>query len=162
MTNPAVILLGSNLGKRETWLAEARAKLSVFGNLTRQSSIYETAAWGLHDQPAFLNQVVVMEATRTPPQWLEALLEIEKKLGRTRAQRWAARTIDLDLLYVGDQIIQTEHLTLPHPRLHERRFTLAPLAEVLPDFIHPVLHQTSVALLRQCADPLPVTKTTLR
>ncbi|MCU0418732.1 MAG: 2-amino-4-hydroxy-6-hydroxymethyldihydropteridine diphosphokinase [Cyclobacteriaceae bacterium] len=162
MTDPAVILLGSNLGPRETWLARARAALAALGTVTHRSAIYETAPWGLPDQPAFLNQVVVVAAGYAPEEWLEKLLQIERDSGRIRGPRWAARTLDLDLLFLGDRIWQTEKLTLPHPRLHERRFTVTPLAEILPDFVHPVLRKTCGELLQQCPDPLPVTKTTLR
>lgn len=127
------------------------------GRVVSQSTLYETAPWGVTDQPAFLNQVLVVETTLGPEEVLVQTQAIEYELGRVRHEHWGARTIDIDLLYYDQLIWQTPTLTLPHPLLHQRRFTLVPLAEIAPDFIHPVLHKTTLDLLTDCDDTSAVT-----
>lgn len=152
------LLLGANLGNRAATLAAARRLISArIGVIHRQSALYETAAWGLTDQPAFLNQVLAVTTELPPHDVLTHAQAIEAELGRVRRERWGARVIDIDLLYDNDRILQTDRLTLPHPYLHQRRFTLVPLAEIAPDFVHPVLHQTNAALLQHCTDTSDVT-----
>ncbi|AXE18117.1 2-amino-4-hydroxy-6-hydroxymethyldihydropteridine diphosphokinase [Runella rosea] len=147
------LLLGANLGEREATLAKATDLISErIAPVMLQSHLYETAPWGVTDQPAFLNQVISIETILTPEELLSQTLEIEKQLGRERRLRWGARVIDIDMLYYSDQILDTENLHLPHPRLHQRRFTLVPLAEIAPDFLHPVLHKTNQELLNECTD----------
>lgn len=151
--NPVFILLGANLGDRKGTLAQARRLISE--QLATQivaSSLYETAPWGVTDQPAFLNQVLKIETHLSAQELLENTLSIEKKLGRERRLRWGARVIDIDILYYDDLILETETLSLPHPRLHERRFTLVPLVEIAPSFVHPVLKKTNQELLEACTD----------
>ncbi|QRR02999.1 2-amino-4-hydroxy-6-hydroxymethyldihydropteridine diphosphokinase [Dyadobacter sandarakinus] len=149
----AFLLLGSNLGDRAEVLHAARELIAGrVGRITVTSSIYETAPWGLLDQPAFLNQVLRVETACEAEDVLRIILEIEHELGRVREQRWGARLIDIDLLYLDDIVKDSAPLTLPHPRLHERRFTLVPLAEIAPAFLHPLLKQTSAQLLSACAD----------
>lgn len=147
------LLLGANLGEREAMLAKAAQLIAEqIAPITAQSYLYETAPWGVTDQPAFLNQVLELKTALLPEEVLAQTLVIEKRLGRERRMRWGARVIDIDMLYFADVILETEELHLPHPRLHQRRFTLVPLAEIAPDFVHPVLQKTNRELLNECTD----------
>lgn len=147
------LLLGANLGDRAATLRRATDLIAArLGPVVRQSGLYETAPWGITDQPAFLNQVLVVETTLEPEAVLEKTQAIEQALGRVRHEQWGARTIDIDILYYDSLILQTHRLTIPHPFLHQRRFTLVPLAEIAPDFVHPVLKKTTVELLADCED----------
>lgn len=153
------LLLGSNLGDRFQVLASARRFLAAeAGTIVSQSAIYETAPWGLTDQPAFLNQVLQIQTQLLPEELLRVVLNIEHELGRVRYERWGARIIDIDMLYYGDMVMGSARLTLPHPRMQDRRFVLTPLAEIAPDFLHPILQQTSEQLLLQCTDTSLVSK----
>ncbi|KAA6441708.1 2-amino-4-hydroxy-6-hydroxymethyldihydropteridine diphosphokinase [Dyadobacter flavalbus] len=153
------LLLGSNLGDRLHTLAMAREMISEkVGKISIQSAVYETAPWGVTDQPAFLNQVIVVESGQEPEEILRNILDIEHELGRVRYERWGARVIDIDLLYYNDLILDSARLTVPHPRLQDRRFTLIPLTEIAPDFINPLLHKTSFQLLSECSDEGIVTR----
>ncbi|WP_207434969.1 2-amino-4-hydroxy-6-hydroxymethyldihydropteridine diphosphokinase [Sabulibacter ruber] len=155
--NNLYLLLGSNLGDRVFYLTEAERRLSaLFGKTIQKSKLYETAAWGLEDQPSFLNQVLVYRTGFSPRVVLALTQRIEQELGRIRKERWGARVIDIDILFYGPQVIETDLLHLPHPQLHLRRFTLAPLAEVAPELVHPVLQKTISQLLEECPDPLEV------
>ena len=148
------LLLGSNLGDRLQILKSAEMLIEErIGKIQSASSIYETAPWGVLDQPAFLNQILIVSTGLLPEEVLRMVLEIEHELGRVRYERWGARVIDIDMLYYQDLVLDSARLTLPHPRLHERRFTLVPLNEIAPDFIHPLLHKTSSQLLSECSDP---------
>jgi 2-amino-4-hydroxy-6-hydroxymethyldihydropteridine diphosphokinase len=155
----AYILLGSNQGHRQWYLQQATAAIAVqCGTVIKASSLYETAAWGKTDQPAFLNQVVLVAVRLAPEQLMQTLLQIERELGRKRTEKMGPRTIDLDILFYDQLICHTPLLTLPHPLLQERRFVLTPLAELAPGKIHPVYRKTIRTLLQQCSDPLPVKK----
>lgn len=148
-----ILLLGANLGDRVDTLRKAVSLIKErIGSVDQQSSLYKTAAWGVMDQPDFLNQVVRIDTDLTPESVLEQTQRIEQELGRVRREKWGARAIDIDILYYGQRIIHTETLTIPHPYLHQRRFTLVPLAEVAPDFIHPILQKTTLELLADCED----------
>lgn len=158
-TGEVFLLLGSNLGDRPQVLAAAREAIAdQAGSITHQSAIYETAPWGITDQPAFLNQVLEITTSLLPEDLLRIILNIEHDLGRVRYERWGARVIDIDLLYFGQTVMDSARLTLPHPRIQDRRFVLAPLAEIAPDFIHPLLQKTSSKLLDQCPDTSAVSK----
>jgi 2-amino-4-hydroxy-6-hydroxymethyldihydropteridine diphosphokinase len=153
------LLLGSNQGNRQQFLAQARRQLSAAaGSLQKESAVYETAAWGLQDQPAFLNQVLQLETPLQPQALLAAIHLIEKSLGRMRHVKWAARVIDIDILYFDDLVLQTPQLHIPHPHLQDRRFTLLPLVEIAPGWVHPVFRKTNRQLLDQCPDTLEVKK----
>ncbi|AMM52641.1 2-amino-4-hydroxy-6-hydroxymethyldihydropteridine pyrophosphokinase [Rufibacter sp. DG15C] len=154
---PLFLLLGSNLGDRVSYLQEAYLQLSaIFGESGQKSSMYETAAWGVEDQPAFLNQALLFHLDLPPLEILAFTQQVEQDLGRERKERWGARVIDIDILLYGNTVLETPTLTIPHPHLHQRRFTLAPLAELAPEFDHPVLGQTIAQLLAVCPDTLPV------
>ncbi len=153
----AYLLLGSNIGDRAAHLQQARRTLAATaGTVVAASAFYETAAWGLEDQPAFLNQVLAVCTALDAPALLAACLATEQQAGRERMQRWAARTLDVDILFYGDAIIDTPTLSVPHPALPGRRFALTPLAEVAPQLVHPQLGQTVSELLATCPDPLAV------
>ena len=136
----AAIGIGANLGDREATIRESIARIAGLGVIGAVSSLYETAPWGKTDQPAFINAAVVLETDLDPRALLDALLAIERGLGRDRSseERWGPRTIDLDILLYDDRIDDGDP-TLPHPRLHERAFALVPLAEIAPDLGHPRL-----------------------
>ncbi|SEJ68541.1 2-amino-4-hydroxy-6-hydroxymethyldihydropteridinediphosphokinase [Dyadobacter sp. SG02] len=158
-TEPVFLLLGSNLGDRPQVLAAAREAIAdLAGSITSQSAIYETEPWGITYQPAFLNQVLEISTSLLPEDLLRIILNIEHDLGRVRYERWGARVIDIDMLYFGQVIMDSARLTLPHPRIQDRRFVLAPLAEIAPDFLHPLLQKTSTQLLEQCPDTSAVSK----
>lgn len=135
----ASIGMGANLGDRAATLREAVSRLARLGCITAVSSLYETDPVGYREQPPFLNAVVALETALAPTDLFHALIEIERDLGRRRTFRNAPRTLDLDVLLVGELIFETKDLTLPHPRMHERAFVLVPLAEIAPHAIHPVL-----------------------
>lgn len=157
--NKTYLLLGSNMGKSEKHLAVAQDHIKKkTGNVIRASSIYQTAAWGKTDQPDFLNRVLIVETGLTAEQTMQSLLSIEKKMGRTRSEKYAARTIDIDILFFNREIINGPALTIPHPQLQNRRFVLVPLNELSPRLIHPVLKRSIHDLLKECSDELDVKK----
>ncbi|PSR53513.1 2-amino-4-hydroxy-6-hydroxymethyldihydropteridine diphosphokinase [Adhaeribacter arboris] len=151
------LLLGSNLCNREDYLLQARNLIGAqIGEIQQQSGIYETAAWGVKNQQAFLNQVLAVETTLAPEELLREINFLEAELGRVRRERWGARVIDMDILYYANVVLQTQRLTIPHPELQNRRFTLVPLTEIAPDFTHPILELSNQQLLEQCPDDLTV------
>lgn len=157
--NEVFLLLGSNLGDRFCFLRDAIVLIEKnIAPIVKASSIYETEAWGKTDEPNYLNQVVMIKTDLPAETILRKILEVERSLGRERKERWGSRTIDIDILFYGDQIITQENLTVPHPRLHLRRFTLEPLVEIDPDIFHPVLKQKVVELKNKLDDNLIVKK----
>jgi 2-amino-4-hydroxy-6-hydroxymethyldihydropteridine diphosphokinase len=125
-----VIALGSNLGDREATLIEAINKLAAIITVTKVSTFHETAPVGGPGQPDYLNAVLIGESDLNPDDLLKEMQAIEAAAGRQRVERWGARTLDLDLIVAGELIIESELLTLPHPRAHERRFVLDPWLEI--------------------------------
>jgi 2-amino-4-hydroxy-6-hydroxymethyldihydropteridine diphosphokinase len=154
MQDDAVFLgLGSNLGDRERTIERATVMLGQRGfDLTRSSSLYLTQPVGGPRQDWFVNAVVGGRTALPPEQLMSACLEVERILGRVRSVPNAPRTIDIDLLLYGDEVRRGPDLTLPHPRLPERRFVLVPLVEIAPALRHPVLGLTASELLERCPD----------
>ena len=147
------LLLGSNLGDRELYLTVAKKQLEQsIGAIETMSSLYQTEAWGMGQAPAFLNQVLLINSDQQPQQILQESLKIESGLGRIRQQSYVDRTIDIDILYHGDLVLNEPDLVIPHPRISQRRFVLTPLTEIAPEFVHPVLKKTNSQLLEQCQD----------
>lgn len=140
--------LGSNLGDRAANLAEARRRLRAAVIVDAVSRIYETSPWGLLDQPPFLNQVVRGRTALAPHELLTALKGIEAEMGRRASVRYGPRLIDVDLLVYGDAVVETETLTVPHPRMADRAFVLIPFAELAPNLLHPMLGRTIADLAR--------------
>ena len=157
--NTAYLLIGGNLGDRAAYLEQAIKQIEALcGRITHTSSIYETAAWGNTNQPAFYNQAIQLTTSLPPETLLAQLLAIEIKMGRVRTQKYGPRTIDLDILMIGDKVLDTNTLTIPHPQLHNRRFALLPLAEIAPSLHHPIFDKTVSELLINCPDTLDVQK----
>jgi len=141
------LLLGSNLGNRKEILGNAIELLSQkLGPIISQSKDYETAPWGITDQPDFLNLAVSVYTKLKPLEILEITQSIENQLGRVRKEKWGARLIDIDILFYGKEIIDEPNLKIPHPLLQERDFALNPLAEIAPNFVHPALGETVLVL----------------
>ncbi len=149
METACAIALGSNLGDSEQTIEAALAQLERDGmRLGVRSQLYKTAAVG-PPQPDYINACAVFHTVLSPESVLEVLLTTEASFGRIRRERWGPRTLDLDLLLYGDQVVDTLRLILPHPRMHERAFVLVPLAEIVPDWRHPVRQRTVQELLEQ-------------
>jgi 2-amino-4-hydroxy-6-hydroxymethyldihydropteridine diphosphokinase len=151
MEKTAYLSLGSNVGDRERNLRSAIKQLGALGEVAAVSSFYETEPVEFTAQPWFLNCVVKMETSTTPGQLLAGILAIERTMGRRRTQNKGPRTIDIDILFFGDSVVQAKGLTIPHPALHQRRFVLEPLAEIAPGLRHPVLERT----IHELRDALP-------
>lgn len=153
------LLLGSNLGDRQTYLKEAIAHIeSEVSPIIKASAIYETQSWGKTDSPDYLNQVILIQTEIPAAVLLQKLLNIEWIIGRTREEKWGPRIIDIDILFYGDEIINQPNLQVPHPHLHTRRFTLEPLAELAPTLIHPLLLKNISQLKNELTDSLIVKK----
>lgn len=154
MLHKAYLLLGSNRGDRFSMLNQARELIrEQTGRISQESSVFESVPWGFSDETNFLNQVICIETFFLPLDLLDRLMHIETILGRTRnAGGYSSRLIDIDILFYDNIVLIDENLTIPHPRLHERLFTLLPLAELTEDLIHPKMHFTVGELLQQCED----------
>ena len=147
------ILLGTNLGDRLSNLKVASDYIEKeIGSILLKSKIYETEPWGVLDQPNFLNQVIKIKPNLSAEKALDKCLWIESEMGRKRIQKWGARLIDIDLLFYNKLVINTLKLILPHPRLHQRNFTLVPMEEIAPKFEHPILKRNMFELLEICKD----------
>jgi 2-amino-4-hydroxy-6-hydroxymethyldihydropteridine diphosphokinase len=159
LMNTAYLITGGNLGKREEQLALCAKLLEErCGSIIDRSAVYETAPWGKPDQPAFLNQAIVLETTLNAREMLTEILYIEQLMGRNRDEKFGPRVIDIDIIFFNHQVIRENGLIVPHPEMRNRRFVLQPLNEVIPAYIHPVYYKTITELLNACTDPLPVNK----
>lgn len=158
MSLDVYILTGSNLGKREYYLEEARNRLEVrIGTSVHRSSVYESEPWGYKSQNKFLNQVLRINSELLPQEVLSQCLIVEAELGRTRPRAEVLdRTIDIDILFYGDWVVHEPGLTIPHPRIIERRFVLLPMVEISPGFIHPGDGRSMQQMLQDCTDSVGV------
>ena len=157
MNNGIFLLLGTNLGNRLKNLDTSKQLISKeIGAIERISSVYKTAPWGKTDQPDFYNQVIEIKSEYTPDILLSKILQIENTMGRLRKEKWGPRVIDIDILFFNRIVLNKPGLTLPHPALHERKFALMPMAEIDPEFNHPVFEKSISKLLFECTDNLPV------
>jgi 2-amino-4-hydroxy-6-hydroxymethyldihydropteridine diphosphokinase len=157
--NTTYILLGSNLGDSRKYLSDALVEIECkLGTINSKSSLYQTASWGKHDQPDFINQVIELSTSLNPADLLKGVLEIENIFGRQRLEKWGSRTIDIDILLFEDQVINSQDLIIPHPYLSVRRFSLMPLSEIAPDLIHPISKKSITELLLELTDDLFVKK----
>jgi 2-amino-4-hydroxy-6-hydroxymethyldihydropteridine diphosphokinase len=156
--NEAFLGLGGNEGDRlENLSACLEAIERECGQILMRSGVYETEAWGLYSELKFLNQVIQVQTKLGAKELLVKLLLIEQNLGRKRsAKAYADRPADIDILFMNTEIIDTDGLQIPHPRLHLRKFVLMPLHEIAPNYIHPVLHTRICDLLAKCEDTLAV------
>lgn len=159
--NTAYILLGGNIGNRKENLQNALSNIEKeIGKVIKISSIYETEPWGNPNQASFYNQVIAIATSLSPTELLDKLLSIEMKMGRERNKqtKWEKRIIDIDILFYNEEVINTAMLIIPHPRLHERNFTLKPLLEIAPKLFHPVLKKSIEELFNDSTDGLAVHK----
>lgn len=144
------LLLGSNLGDKALYLKRARDLLDRQGvRILGASSIHETEPWGNHDQPTFLNQVICVLSKQEPEEMLALCQLIEQLCDRKRTEHWGARTLDIDILAAEQLVVNTEALLIPHPLLHQRAFALMPMAELQPDWVHPILQKTTTQMLSE-------------
>jgi len=159
MTRGIFLLLGSNQGDKRHHLNKAIIAIEKqIGNIVAESSNYIAKAWGKTDQPDFINKVIELNTKISPSELLEIILAIEKQVGRVRFEKWGPRIIDIDILYFQNKMIEDNNLEIPHPQIANRMFTLKPLCEIAPDFIHPVLQKTNLEMMQECKDPLLVVK----
>ena len=157
--NTAILLIGGNLGNRTAHLQQAVQLIDAqAGKVTHASALYETAPWGNVQQPDYLNQALQIATPLEPLQLLQTVMQIERTIGRIRQEKWGARVIDIDIIFYNDAVLSLPELKLPHPRMQYRRFVLAPLNEIAPDWVHPVLQKPVSELLEECKDDLPARK----
>jgi len=155
--NLMYLLLGANLGDPLKQLHLAKIEIEArIGHLIKESSIYESEAWGIKDQPIFFNQILIIKTSLTGEMVLKNTMKIEEDLGRIRKNKWGSRLIDIDILYFNDDIFDSELLKIPHPYIPERNFTLVPLVEIAPNYVHPILKKTNQQLLEESKDTLQV------
>ncbi|MBU0697420.1 MAG: 2-amino-4-hydroxy-6-hydroxymethyldihydropteridine diphosphokinase [Bacteroidetes bacterium] len=151
--------IGGNLGDRFENFNLTLANISEhIGIIKKQSSIYETKAWGKENQPDYLNMVLEVETIFLPEKLLKMTQQIEINLGRVRYEKWDARTIDIDILFYDNEIVNLDYLKIPHPLINIRKFVLLPMLEIAADFIHPVLNQSIKNMYLSCTDDLAVNK----
>ena len=151
--NTVYIQLGSNIGIRESFIAKSKEQIEEnIGEIIKESSVFETIPWGNNNQNNFLNSVIKIKTVFDAFKILQKSQEIENNLGRVRGEKWGERTIDIDILFYNQEIINTEKLNIPHPLLHKRKFVLIPLSEIAPNYIHPILRKNVSDLLSECND----------
>lgn len=156
--NKIFLITGGNIGNRKKNLETAADLLeNHVGKIVQRSKIYETDAWGITNQAAFYNQVLIVESKLPAQKIIQKILKIEEEMGRVRSIKNAARIIDIDILFFNDETVNEQNLIIPHPQIANRRFVLTPLNELAPEMIHPVLKKSIGELLRECKDELKVT-----
>jgi len=155
--------LGGNIGNKPENFIRAHELISKkLGKIISKSSIYETPPWGFHSEHLFWNQAVYIETILEPLELLWRIKEIEEMFGlKSKEERYTNRAMDLDILYFDDDFLEDKDLTIPHPRIHERKFVLVPLVEIAPDFKHPLLRMTNLTLLENCKDKSIIRKVDL-
>jgi 2-amino-4-hydroxy-6-hydroxymethyldihydropteridine diphosphokinase len=152
-TKNIFLSLGSNLGDRLLNIYNCLKLIEEeIGTIEKKSSVYETEAWGNRIQKSFLNMVIQIHSPQSPFEMLESIHKIESKLGRIRNEKWEPRVIDIDILYFDAAKVNTQHLTIPHLFMQDRKFVLVPLVEIDPKFEHPILKKNNSALLSECKD----------
>lgn len=158
MSIDVYILTGSNLGNREHYLEEASKRLEIrIGTTIHRSSVYESESWGYESPNKYLNQVLKITSDLLPQEVLSQCLIVEAELGRTRPKAEVLdRTIDIDILFYGERVVAEPGLTIPHPRIAERRFVLLPMVELAPGFIHPNDGRSMQKMLQDCTDNVGV------
>jgi len=157
--NISFLLIGGNEEDPRAQLVQAGKMIEEAGcRILRRSAWYETAPWGKADQPDYLNQALQIETSLEAPVLMDILLEIEKKMGRVRLEKYGSRIIDIDMLFFNEVVLHSARLTIPHPEIQNRRFVLVPMEEIAPDYCHPVLSRTIRELLAVCPDKGKVQK----
>ena len=157
--NNLILHLGSNIENRNHYLKTALDAIGrKIGSIQQQSHIYETEAWGVEDQADFLNLAVKVKTILPPIQVLETIHQIENQLGRLRSEKWGARTIDIDILFYNQIVMETKALTIPHIQIAKRNFVLIPLLDIIPEFVHPVLEVSMEALYWKSKDQQEVSR----
>ena len=151
--NTVYLQLGSNLGEREQFISNAVHEiLEHVGEVSVRSQIYESTPWRVEEQENYLNQVIEVKTLLSAQEILIAVLKIENEFGRVRIEKWGERLIDIDIIFFNNEIIETPDLCIPHKHMHERNFVLAPLNEIIPDFIHPKYNKTVSELFNESKD----------
>lgn len=161
--NKATLSLGSNLGNKKTYLQQAVNQINKLGNVTDISTIYQTPAWGFSSDD-FYNIALILTTDLSAVELLENLLLLEKQIGRIRNEYidgYQARVIDIDIIFFNDEIINTEQLTIPHPKMHERKFVLVPIVEIDKTYIHPIYLKDTQTLLENCLDDSEILNTSI-
>ena len=151
--NTVYLQLGSNLGEREHLISDAVQEISEHvGKVNVRSQIYESTPWRVDGQENYLNQIIEVKTLLSAEATLATILKIENDLGRVRIEKWGERLIDIDIIFFNNEIIETPDLCIPHKHMHERNFVLAPLNEIVPDFIHPKYNKTVSELFNESKD----------
>lgn len=153
------LLLGGNLGDKQKIFSETERLIELqLGRIKKKSHVYETEPWGFESEDMFWNQAVIVETSLSETECLHTIHQIEKQVGRIRYnQQYSSRIIDVDILFYGDMVLNTNELEIPHPRMIDRKFVLVPLAEIADNKIHPGFQKTINQLLADCSDNLTVT-----
>ena len=151
MKKTVYLSLGSNVGDRQANLEQAISELATIGTVVKRSSLYETEPMEITDQPWFLNCAVELETELMPKQFIAAVLDVERSIGRKRTKKKGPRSIDIDVILFGKSIVEMKGLTVPHPAMHLRRFVLEPMVEIAPEVRHPVFKRS----MREMRDALP-------